>query len=102
MNFIVTTGTSYGDIDSGEGYKFYVSALKLDPEFFVHTGDIVYYDYAAKTAGLARWHWDRMYSLPNQIEFHRQVATYFLKDDHDTWMDGLNLRWKDRMPLSGY
>jgi alkaline phosphatase D len=33
VNFIVTTGTSYPDVDSENGYKFYVSSLKLDPEF---------------------------------------------------------------------
>jgi len=87
VNFIVTTGTSYGDVDSDNGYKFYTSSLKLDPEFFVHTGDIVYYDGMGKTAGLARWHWDRMYSYQNNIDFHRQVASYFIKDDHDTWMN---------------
>ena len=87
VNFIVTTGTSYPDVDSKTGYKLYPSSLKLDPEFFVHTGDIVYYDGMGKTAELARWHWDRMYSYPNNIEFHRKVASYFIKDDHDTWMD---------------
>ena len=87
VNFIVTTGTSYPDVDSETGYKIYPSSLKLDPEFFVHTGDIVYYDGLAKTADLARWHWDRMYSYPNNIDFHRQVVSYFIKDDHDTWMN---------------
>ncbi len=87
VNFIVTTGTSYSDVDSVTGYKIYPSSLKLDPEFFVHTGDIVYYDDLGKTADLARWHWDRMYSYPNNIEFHRQVTSYFMKDDHDTWMN---------------
>ncbi len=87
VNFIVTTGTSYGDVDSETGYKFYPSSLKLDPDFFVHTGDILYYDGMGKTAELARWHWDRMYSYPNNIEYHRQVPSYFIKDDHDTWMN---------------
>ncbi len=87
VNFIVTTGTSYPDVDSDTGYKFYKSSLKLHPDFFVHTGDIIYYDGMAKTADMARWHWDRMYSYPNNIEFHRQVASYFIKDDHDTWMN---------------
>ncbi|NOR76640.1 MAG: hypothetical protein GQ525_15970, partial [Draconibacterium sp.] len=85
VNFIVTTGTSYGDVDSETGYKIYPSSMKLDPEFFVHTGDIVYYDGMGKTADLARWHWDRMYSFQNNIDFHRQVTSYFIKDDHETW-----------------
>ena len=85
VNFIVITGTSYGDVDSTNGYKFYLNSLKLDPEFFVHTGDIIYYDGMAKNIELARWHWERMYSYPNNIEFHRKLASYFIKDDHDTW-----------------
>ncbi len=87
VNFIVTTGTSYGDVDSEKGYKLYPSSLKLDPDFFVHTGDIVYYDRLAKTLDMARWHWDRMYSFQNNIDYHRQVPSYFIKDDHDTWMN---------------
>ncbi|MCF8380409.1 MAG: alkaline phosphatase D family protein [Bacteroidales bacterium] len=87
VNFIVTTGTSYPDVDSETGYKIYPSALKLEPEFFVHTGDILYYDALAKTSDLALWHWDRMYSFQNNIDFHRQVSSYFIKDDHDTWMN---------------
>lgn len=87
VNFIVITCTSYDDAETEKGYKLYPSALKLNPDFFVHTGDVVYYDGMAKTPDLARWHWDRMYSFPNHIEFHRQVASYFMKDDHDTWMN---------------
>ena len=86
--FTVTTGTAYPDQDApGGGYKVYAQMLKLDPSFFVHTGDIVYYDQLAKTQALARWHWHSMYSLPTNVAFHRQVASYFIKDDHDTWMN---------------
>ena len=85
VNFIVTTGTSYGDVDTENGYQLYPSSLELDPEFFVHTGDIIYFDGIGKTLDLAKWHWDRMYSYQNNIDFHRQVSSYFIKDDHDTW-----------------
>ncbi len=86
--FTVTTGQAYPDQDAdGGGYKIYPAMLKLDPSFFVHTGDIVYYDKLAKNTSLARWHWARMYSLPTNVEFHRQVTSYFIKDDHDTWMN---------------
>jgi alkaline phosphatase D len=86
--FTVSTGQAYPDQDlPGSGYKIYPAMLKLDPSFFVHTGDILYYDKLAKTLPLARWHWARMYSLPTNVEFHRQVASYFIKDDHDTWMN---------------
>ena len=86
--FMVTTGQAYPDQDAeGGGYKIYAEMLKLDPSFFVHTGDILYYDRLAKTESLARWHWARMYSLATNVEFHRQVGSYFIKDDHDTWMN---------------
>ena len=86
--FTVSTGQAYVHQDApGGGFKIYPAMLKLDPAFFVHTGDILYYDRLAKTIDLARWHWQRNYSLPTNVEFHRQVASYFIKDDHDTWMD---------------
>ena len=58
---------------------------KLNPDFFVNAGDIIYYDALAKTAELARYHWQRMYSWPDTVDFHRRVASFFIKDDHDTW-----------------
>ncbi len=85
--FTVSTGQAYGSRDDPGGYKIYPAMLKLRPSFFVHTGDIVYYDKLAKTAELARYHWQRTYSLPSNVEFHRQVASYFIKDDHDVWQN---------------
>ena len=41
----------------------------------------------ATSADIARYHWQRMFSLPRLIEFNRQVGTYWLKDDHDTLND---------------
>jgi alkaline phosphatase D len=88
VTFTVSTGQAYPDQDAtGGGFKIYPTMLKLNPDFFVHTGDILYYDKMAKTLPLARWHWQRMYSLPTNVEFHRQVNSYFIKDDHDTWMN---------------
>jgi alkaline phosphatase D len=61
--------------------------LALKPHFAALTGDLVYYDSNephAVTPRLARYHWERMFSLPRLIEFTRNVGTYWLKDDHDT------------------
>lgn len=85
--FTVSTGQAYHDKDGPHGFDLYAGMLKLDPDFFVHTGDIVYYDALAKNAALARYHWQRTYSLPSNVAFHRQVASYFIKDDHDTLMN---------------
>ena len=85
--FTVSTGQAYRDIDHQAGYFIYPSMRKLDPDFFVHTGDIVYYDQLGKTRALARYHWQRTYSLPTNVDFHKHVSSYFIKDDHDTWQN---------------
>lgn len=83
--FTVSTGQGDNDQDRPDGFNIYPEMLKLDPSFFIHTGDIVYYDRMAKTVELARWHWQRMYSWPTNVKFHRRVSSYFIKDDHDSW-----------------
>ena len=84
VTFTVVTGQRYPDRDSDDGFKIYGQMQSMDPDFFVHTGDILYYDQFAKTAALANWHWQRIYSFKSLTEFHRSVASYFMKDDHDT------------------
>lgn len=85
--FTVSTGQAFGDQDRPDGFEIYPSMRKLDPNFFVHTGDIVYYDRLAKNRDLANYHWQRTYSLPTNVKFHMNVASYFIKDDHDTLVD---------------
>jgi alkaline phosphatase D len=61
--------------------------LALEPKFVSFTGDVVYYDNdepRASSPELARLHWERMFSLPRQVELLRNVGGYWLKDDHDT------------------
>lgn len=88
IRFEVITGQNYYDRDlETEGWKIYPQMLKRDPDFFVHTGDILYYDSWAKSLPLARWMWQQVYGMPTNVGFHRQVASYFIKDDHDVWMN---------------
>jgi alkaline phosphatase D len=84
VTFTVTTGQRYPNRDSDDGFRIYGEMLKLNPDFFVHTGDILYYDQLAKTPALANWHWQRTYSLNSLVDFHSKVSSYFIKDDHDT------------------
>lgn len=61
---------------------------KLD--FFVHTGDVEYYDKPnpyAYTEKLIRFKWYRLFALPYQRSFYNKTTCYFMKDDHDTLKD---------------
>lgn len=105
VRFVVTTCGDYPRRDNPEmGHKIYPQMLALDPNFFVHTGDIEYYDkpfpYAINLE-LARFKWNRIYSMPYLRDFHNQVSSYFIKDDHDTtcndaWpgVDYFDLTWE--------
>jgi alkaline phosphatase D len=76
--------------DADGGFKVYKSMRELKPDFFVNSGDFVYYDrggpYAANTA-LARHKWNRTCALPFLVDFYSNVPSYFTKDDHDTLRD---------------
>ncbi|MCB1122348.1 MAG: alkaline phosphatase D family protein [Verrucomicrobiae bacterium] len=87
IRFIVTTCQAIRSIDSGrEGHLTYEQMLEFEPDFFVHTGDIVYYDKAplAKSVAQARAKWNLMFAYGNNQYFHQNVTSYFMKDDHDT------------------
>ena len=85
--FAASTCQGYPDRDHPQGFKIYPFLEGLDLDFFVHAGDIVYYDNLAKNKGMAHYHWDRMFSLPTNKSFHAQVTSYFEKDDHDAWFN---------------
>jgi arylsulfatase A-like enzyme/phosphodiesterase/alkaline phosphatase D-like protein len=110
VSFTVVTGQDYPRRDDLEnGHKIYPEMQKLSPDFFVHTGDIEYYDKPAPYADsveLARFKWNRIYSMPFQRTFHNKTASYFIKDDHDTlkndcWPGQVygNLTWEQGVKL---
>jgi alkaline phosphatase D len=115
--FTVVTGQSYPRRDDkANGHKIYPAMQKLGLDFFVHTGDIEYYDKPgpyADTVELARFKWNRIYAMPYQRNFHNRRASYFIKDDHDTlkndswpgqkygaltWEQGLKL-FREQVPM---
>jgi len=90
VRFCVITCQGYHDRGHADGHPIYPSMLEFRPHFACLTGDLVYYDSdepRAVTPRLARYHWERMFSLPRLREFTRSVSTYWLKDDHDTLDD---------------
>lgn len=88
VTFVAVTCQEYPRRDDPQnGHKIYSVMGKMEPDFFVHTGDIEYYDKPypfAKSAELARFKWNRIFAMPFQREFHTHVSSYFMKDDHDT------------------
>ncbi len=115
--FTVVTCQEYPRRDDPQnGHKIYSIMRELKPDFFVHTGDIEYYDKAlpyAKSQELARFKWNRIYAMPFQRAFHNVTTSYFIKDDHDalkndcwpgqtygdlTWEQGLAI-FREQVPM---
>ena len=110
ISFTVVTGQDYGRRDDPDnGHKIYTHMLRLRPDFFVHTGDVVYYDKPqpwAKSVTLAQYKWQATYAMPFQREFHKNVVSYFMRDDHDitkndSWpgVDYGDLSWEDGLRI---
>ncbi len=86
VNFNVITCQGFHRRDTNHGHQIYDSMLKQNPDFLVHTGDVIYYDKPlpyAKDVPTARYKWNRIYALPKLRNFHQNVSCYYLKDDHD-------------------
>lgn len=105
--------------DDIRGFKTYDSMRHLDPDFFVHTGDYVYYDRIGPMVdniGKARHKWHAMNSRMSIREFLQNTPIYMIKDDHDllrddtfpdskplgdfTLQDGLKV-WRENVPFEG-
>ncbi len=87
VTFTVATCQGNDEQDSKGGFRIYKTMGAMQPDFFVHTGDILYYDHVAKTLPIARAMWQRNWSWPLHVDFHRWTPSYFEKDDHDTWVN---------------
>ena len=90
VSFAVMSCQEYDHRDRPDGFSIYPSMLKTRPGFLVNTGDALYYDHGAipaVTLELARYHWARMFGYGTLRDFHTQVGSYFMKDDHDTLAD---------------
>ena len=90
VTFTVVTGQMWNTRDDDRGQRIYAAMGRLRPDFFVHTGDIVYYDKVGPWVthiDLARLKWNRTYAQPFVRDFHNRVPSYFMKDDHDSWQN---------------
>jgi alkaline phosphatase D len=98
--FVVVTGMNYHAFHYGYpdrpkyaasdrhlGYPALASIARLAPDFFVGTGDNVYYDAPRSTAAVdatsMRKKWHEQFVLPRYVGLFAKVPTYWEKDDHD-------------------
>ena len=97
-SFMVVTGMNYFEFfhsptraytgpDKELGYLALASMLAMAPDFFVATGDNVYYDVPfegrADTVPTMRKKGHEQLSKQKFIDFFAKVPTYWQKDDHD-------------------
>ena len=98
VNFVVVTGMNYNPFhadgpragspeDKALGYPALDTILGKRPEFFVATGDNVYYDVPfnrfERTQAFMRQKWHEQLVQPRFIDLFAEVPTYWEKDDHD-------------------
>jgi alkaline phosphatase/alkaline phosphatase D len=81
----------YDGPDKHLGYPALATILKLRPDFFVGTGDNVYYDTPkdprAETVPEMRQKWHEQFVQPRYIDLFAAVPTYWEIDDHDYRVD---------------
>jgi alkaline phosphatase D len=81
----------YSGPDKDLGYPALESILKIKPDFFVGTGDNVYYDTPkeprAETVEEMRQKWHEQFIQPRFHDLFAQVPTYWMVDDHDYRID---------------
>lgn len=88
--------------DKRLGYPSFAAMLALQPDFFIGTGDIVYYDNpskgAAKELPELRKKWHEQFRLPRLVEFFARTPAYWSKDDHDFRFNDADLGG-EKLPL---
>ena len=95
VSFVVVTGMRYNAFqnaydgpDKPLGYPALATILDMGPDFFVATGDNVYYDVpfqaAARTPAELRKKWHEQFAQRRYADLFAEVPTYWEKDDHDS------------------
>nr|MBC8869527.1 PhoD-like phosphatase N-terminal domain-containing protein [Planctomycetota bacterium] len=114
VSFVVVTGMNYSAFhgakrpekgprpDRAAGYPALKTMIEMDLDFFVGTGDNVYYDgrvFRATTQPDLRRKWHEQLVQSRYVELYRNVPTYWEKDDHDHRYNDCD-RAGDREPSS--
>jgi alkaline phosphatase D len=88
--------------DKRLGYPSFAAMTALKPDFFIGTGDIVYYDHPAKPAAQTlpelRKKWHEQFRFPRMIDFFERTPAYWSKDDHDFRFNDADLGSSKKLP----
>ena len=90
VRFALSSCQIYCRMDRPDGFAIYRAIEERKPAFLLSCGDNVYYDSedpVVNSVEAARYHWQRMYSLPSLYSCLRNVPGYWQKDDHDLYSD---------------
>ena len=81
----------YEGKDKHLGYPALETILKIQPDFFVGTGDNVYYDTPtdprSQTIPQMRQKWHQQFIQPRYRQLFAKVPTFWMVDDHDYRID---------------
>ena len=82
---------AYAGKDKHLGYPALATILSMQPDFFVGTGDNVYYDTPdnprAQSVEEMRQKWHEQFIQPRYLELFAKVPTFWMVDDHDYRID---------------
>lgn len=112
ISFVVVTGmnyakfhnekTGYKDDDKYLGYPALKTIAELSPDFFIGTGDNVYFDHpklgSATDLNAMRHKYHEQFTQQNFIDLFAKVPTYWEKDDHDYRYNDCD-NSSDKLPL---
>lgn len=88
--------------DKRLGYPVFAAMHALKPDFFIGTGDIVYYDQPsqspASTLTELRKKWHEQFRFPRLVEFFAHTPAYWSKDDHDFRFNDADLLKPGKLP----
>ena len=114
VSFVVVTGMNYGNFHGQKrtengpqpgreaGYPALATMIGMELDFFVATGDNVYYDgkrFRAETQAELRRKWHEQLVQSRYVKLFQNVPTYWEKDDHDHRYNDCD-RGGDRRPSS--
>ena len=89
--------------DKRLGYPSFAAMQKLQTDFFIGAGDIVYYDFPlehpAQTLPELRKKWHEQFRFPRMVEFFANTPAYWMKDDHDFRFDDAD-QSGEKLPLA--